>query len=330
MNLARNALAWAAQNGWLREQAPRYGFVRRSVRRFIPGENVEDALSAAQILARDGIASLVTRLGENVSDRAEAEAVTRHYLGVLERIRAADLPVEISVKLTQMGIDLVDDRDIDPGGHRGKDFCFANLLKLVSHASFSSPSSEAEAQKRIWIDMEGSPYVDATLDLHRRVRNQSPNVGVCVQAYLYRTEKDLESLISMGASVRLVKGAYHEPSEIAFPKKSDVDENYFRLARMLLSLEARASGVRAALATHDRNLIARIAGWAQEQGIPKNKIQFAMLYGIQRAEQLRLAREGYGSCVLVSYGSYWYPWFVRRLAERPANILFMARNLFSG
>jgi proline dehydrogenase len=176
--------------------------------------------------------------------------------------------------------------------------------------------------------MEQSPYVDVTLDLFRRARKVYPNVGVCLQAYLYRTEKDLDSLILMGAAVRLVKGAYNEPSEIAYPKKSDVDENYFHLAQRLLSPEARRAGVRAALATHDLKLIARISQWATGQGVPNNQIEFAMLYGIQRAEQLRLAKQGYRCTVLVSYGSFWFPWFMRRLAERPANILFLARNFF--
>ena len=176
--------------------------------------------------------------------------------------------------------------------------------------------------------MEHSPYVDAALEIHRRARAKFPNVGICVQAYLYRTEKDVESLIAQGATVRLVKGAYDEPSEIAFPKKSDVDENYFRLAQILLGAEAREAGVRAAIATHDRKLIARISDWAATQGIPKDQLEFDMLYGIQRAEQLRLVREGYRCRVLVSYGSYWFPWFMRRLAERPANVLFLARNLW--
>jgi proline dehydrogenase len=158
----------------------------------------------------------------------------------------------------------------------------------------------------------------------------NPRVGVCVQAYLYRTEQDVETLVAMGASVRLVKGAYSEPAEIAYPKKHDVDESYFRLAQMLLGSEAQRAGVRVALATHDLRLIGRISEWAGRQGTGKSQLEFAMLYGIEREEQLRLAREGYRSCVLVSYGAYWFPWFVRRLAERPANMLFLARNVFSG
>ena len=308
MSLMRNALLMASQSSWLRERAPRYRFIRRTVKRFLPGESVEDALTAARQLAENRIGTLLTHLGENVADRAEAEGVTKHYLDVLNRIRAAELPSEVSVKLTQLGLDL------DP------DFCYANLAKLVSY----SP-----AEKTLWIDMEQSPYVDVTLDLYRRARAAFPNVGVCVQAYLYRTDKDVESLIALGAAVRLVKGAYNEPSEISYPKKLDVDESYFRLAQMLLSRDARRRGVRAALATHDLKLIARISDWAFAQGIAKDQTEFAMLYGIQRGEQVRLAREGYRCSVLVSYGSFWFPWFMRRLAERPANVLFLARNLLS-
>ncbi len=303
----RRSLLKASQSQWLRERAPRYGFMRRTVKRFMPGENVEDALAAAQTLAADGVGTVLTHLGENITDRAEAEEVTKHYLEVLDRIRAANLPAEVSVKLTQLGLDL------------DAEFCYSNLVTLIEHTP---------AEKTLWIDIEQSPYVDATLGIYRRARKAYPNVGVCVQAYLYRTEKDLDSLISIGASVRLVKGAYNEPAEIAFPQKKDVDENFLHLAQRLLSPEARKARVRAAMATHDRVLIKKIAEWSAAQGIAKAQLEFQMLYGIQRAEQLRLVREGYRCNVLISYGSFWFPWFMRRLAERPANVIFLARNFF--
>jgi proline dehydrogenase len=306
--MLRRTLLKASESTWLRERAPRYGFMRRTVTRFMPGEDVGDALTASRRLAENGIASVLTHLGENIADRAEAESVAQHYLDLIERVRSMALPAEISVKLTQLGLDL------------DREFCFANLAKLAA----STP-----AEKTLWIDMEQSPYVDATLELYRRARKSHRNVGVCLQAYLYRTEKDLDSLISLGASIRLVKGAYNEPAEIAFPKKNDVDENYFHLSQRLLSPEARHGGVRAAIATHDRALIRRLTSWAAAQRIPNAQLEFQMLYGIQRAEQLRLAKEGYRSAVLISYGSFWFPWFMRRLAERPANILFLARNFFS-
>jgi proline dehydrogenase len=313
MSWSRRILVHASESAWLREHASRRRFVQRASQRFLPGENLDDALSAARRLAENGVTSLITHLGENVRERAEAAAVTRGYLGILDQIRASALPAEISVKLTQLGLDI------------DREFCFANLLELVEAAA----DANSPAPKSVWMDMEHSNYVDATLELHRRVRQSHPNVGVCVQAYLRRTAKDVESLVEMGAAVRLVKGAYSEPPEIAFEKKSDVDENFFGLSLKLLSPDGRRNGVRAVIGTHDRSLIARISDWAAAQSVPKNQIEFAMLYGIQRAEQLRLAREGYRSCVLISYGSYWFPWYMRRLAERPANLWFIARNLFS-
>ncbi|HXX70965.1 MAG TPA: proline dehydrogenase family protein, partial [Candidatus Acidoferrum sp.] len=274
---------------------------------FMPGENVEAAMAAARRLAADGISTLLTCLGENVRDRTESEAVTQQYLSLLDSIRTEALPAEISVKLTQLGLDL------------DEELCYANLARLLEQAG----------SQAVWIDMEQSSYVDRTLALYERAQKVHRQTGVCLQAYLYRTEKDLASLISRGASVRLVKGAYNEPREIAYALKREVDESYFHLAQALLGDGARRAGVRAVMATHDRKLIARIAEWAAGQGIPKTRLEFAMLYGIQRAEQLRLAREGYRSDVLISYGTFWFPWYMRRLAERPANIFFVIRNLFS-
>jgi proline dehydrogenase len=307
--MIRRAILGMSDNRWMRENATSSRFLRRSVRRFLPGETLEEALSACRDLAAFNIGTVLTHLGENVEDRGEAAAVTNHYLDVLHSIRSAGVDIEISVKLTQLGLDL------DP------DFCLANLSQLLEHA----PS-----RGTMWIDMEQSSYVDKTLRiLERARRHSSANVGVCVQAYLRRTEKDLEALILAGTAVRLVKGAYNEPAEIAFSRKGDVDESYFRMAKRLLGREARQNGARAALATHDGHLIRRITTWAASEGIKPQDVEFQMLYGIQRAQQLQLAQRGYCCRVLVSYGAYWFPWFMRRLAERPANVLFLLRNLFA-
>ena len=308
MGLMRRSILMASQSPWMREHAPRFGFMRRTVTRFMPGEDVQDALTAARGLASNGLRTVFTHLGENVALRSEAELVTQHYLDLIDRIRAAGLGTEISLKLTQLGLDL------DPK------FCYDNLSTLLEHTP---------PEKTLWIDMEQSPYVDVTLELFRRARKSHANVGVCLQAYLFRTEKDLDTLIPMGAAIRLVKGAYNEPAEIAYPVKKDVDENFLHLAQRLLSPEARRARVRAVLATHDRALIAKIIERAASQGVPKDKVEFQMLYGIQRAEQIRLAQAGYPSGVLIAYGTFWYPWFMRRLAERPANVLFLARHFFS-
>lgn len=309
MGVMRSLMLAGSQNTWLRERLPRYRFMRKAVARFMPGEEVSDALSAARKLQEIGIATVFTRLGENVTDAKEAENVTEHYLDVLDQIQSTGLPTEVSVKLTQLGLDL------------DKELCFANLARI---------NERAGPKSRVWIDMEASNYVDATLELFRRVHTHHPTAGVCLQAYLYRTAQDLAALIPLGAAIRLVKGAYKEPPDRAFPKKQSVDESFFALSKQLLSEEARRAGVRAAIATHDRNLIRRVTDHAATLGLGKDLYEFQMLYGIQRAEQIRLARGGWKSVVLVAYGSYWFPWYMRRLAERPANVLFVLRNMLSG
>ncbi len=307
--MMRGALLWASQNNWLRRRATRYAFVRRSVARFMPGEEISDALAAARRLEDQGLGTVLTHLGENISTAAEAESVTRHYLEALDQVRDAGLHTELSVKLTHLGLDL------------GHELCQANVEKIIQAAG-PGPI--------VWIDMESSAYVGATLDLYRRLRRTYSNVGVCLQAYLYRTANDLASLLPLGPAVRLVKGAYLEPPQVAFPRKEDVDENYFALARKLLSVEARSAGVRAAIATHDRSLIRRVEELARAEGLTGRDFQFQMLYGIQSAEQLRLAQSGWRSAVLISYGTFWFPWYMRRLAERPANVGFIIRNLWGG
>lgn len=302
----RSIFLAASQSRWLRERAPRYWFVRRTVSRFMPGENLEDALRAAGELKKQSIATVFTQLGENIKDSSQAAAAAEHYLHALERSRGLRLGAEMSVKLTQLGLDL------------SPETCYSNLARVVENAG---------NQSVVWIDMEASNYVDVTLDIYRRARRAYPNVGVCLQAYLYRTANDLAVLMPLGAAIRLVKGAYDEPPSRAFPKKKAVDENYFTLASQLISDSARRQGVRAAIATHDRRLINRIIALSESNGDFSNPFEFQMLYGIQRGEQLRLVREDRRLRVLISYGNFWFPWFMRRLAERPANALFVARNL---
>ncbi|MBI3667160.1 MAG: proline dehydrogenase family protein [Acidobacteria bacterium] len=308
MSISRSLLLAGSQSRWLRERATRYRFVRRAVSRFMPGEELEDALAAARELERKGLRTIFTKLGENITEESEAAAVAEHYLGALDRIRELGLMTELSVKLTQLGLDL------------GGGICYVHLERIIVKAGTESV---------VWIDMEASEYVDRTLELFRRAKAAYPNVGVCLQAYLYRTADDLGSLIPTGSAIRLVKGAYREPPDRAFPRKKDVDENFFDLAKKLLSPEARRAGVRAGIATHDLALIRRVEQYAASQRLGKEEFEFQMLYGIQRAEQLRLARDGYQSHVLLAYGSYWFPWYMRRLAERPANVMFVLRNLFT-
>jgi proline dehydrogenase len=308
MALMRSLLLAAAQNTWLRNNATKFLFVRRSVSRFMPGETLDSALTTGQTLLKRNIGTVFTHLGENVTDRAEAQSVAEHYLEVLDGIHRGNLPAEISVKLTQLGLDL------------SPDFCFENLERILQR---EKPSAT------VWLDMEASNYVDVTLDIYKRALKNHPNVGICLQSYLYRTRKDLADLLPLRPSIRLVKGAYNESSTVAFPKKTEVDESYFTLAQEMLRAHGTGDCPRAAFGTHDVPLIHRIADLVAQLGLPKSELEVQMLYGIQRAEQERLAQQGCRAIVLVAYGTYWYPWFVRRLAERPANVWFLLRNVFA-
>jgi proline dehydrogenase len=274
----------------------------------MPGEHIEDALAAAADLKPQGITTILTKLGENLTGVDEAEEVTRHYLDLLDRIAASGLDAQISVKPTQLGLDL--DRAL----------CERNLDRLIARAE--------QRNNFVWIDMESSPYVDPTLELFRRTRAQTTRVGIALQAYLYRTEKDVESLVPLGAAIRIVKGAYLESPQVAFPRKADVDANYFKLCTRLLAADARQPGAVLHIATHDVALADRLAAFIDQHDVPPSAYEFAMLYGIQRGQQQRLARGGRRLRVLISYGEYWFPWYMRRLAERPANVWFVVRTMF--
>lgn len=308
MSVARTVLLKISDNQWLRANGTRVPFVRRAVSKFMPGESFDDMLAAARATAAQGIGAVFTRLGENVTDRSEADAVARHYLDVIERIGVLGLSCEPSIKLTQLGLDI--DREL----------AFAHLRALAARAQ--------AAGSYLWIDMEQSSYVDVTLDLTRRLKQECSAVGVCLQAYLFRTRQDLEDMTSRGIGVRLVKGAYNEPPAMAFPKKSDVDAHYLALAQAMLAAGPRAAGSRAVFGTHDLDLIGAIRNHAQSSGLKATDFEIHMLYGIQKAAQLRLAQEGAAVRVLIAYGEYWFPWYMRRLAERPANVWFVAKSLF--
>ena len=308
MSATRAVILAAAQNKWLKERASRYSFVRRSVSRFMPGETLDDAIAAAHQLRSRALGTAFTHLGENIAEASEAEGVVAHYLQVLERIRAETLPTEISVKPTQLGLDL------------SENLCEQNLRRLAAE----------DPGRTLWIDMESSPYVESTLRLYRRVRADHPNCGVCLQAYLHRTPRDIEALLPLKPSIRLVKGAYRELPEIAAQQKSEIDSRYLELARALLTSQTSGNVQRAILATHDPRLIERITTFTAQQGMGRQQVEVQMLYGIQRALQEKLAGEGWKSSVLVAYGTHWYAWFMRRLAERPANLWLVFRNIAAG
>ena len=309
MGVARNLLLWGSRNERLRSMLPRYKFVRRSVTRFMPGEEASDALNASENLKKNGIPTVITHLGENVHTAAETTKVRDHYLDVLDQIHSRGLDTHISVKLTELGLD------------QDSDLCESNLAALIEKA--------ASLKNFVWVDIEGSAYTTATLQLFHRVRSKHSNTGLCLQAYLFRTKDDLERLLPLAPRIRLVKGAYAEPAEIAFPKKSDTDENFFRLARTLLEAGAK-NGAVPGIATHDARLIQRIVKEAGTMGVSQDAFEIQMLYGIRTETQQQLVRDGFRVRVLISYGTYWFPWYMRRLAERPANVSFVLRNMLRG
>jgi proline dehydrogenase len=302
--MLRRALLWASTNPFLAGRLPRYGFVKRATRRFMPGEDLSDALHAAEGLAERGIASSLTLLGEHLRADAQADEVRDHYLAVLERVAERGLDAHISVKPTQVGLGFSAD-----GAHD-------RLLSLMR-----------ATETRVWIDMESSEHVDATLDIFRSLRKEGDNVGVCLQAYLRRSAADLDELLPLDPSIRVVKGAYRESPEVAFARKPEVDRNFVRMTSQVLRAKAAGGRATAVIATHDPRMIAEAGRLAHELGLGKDAYEYAMLYGIAQAEQRRLALNGHRVRVLVSYGSAWFAWYMRRLAERPANLWFVAKQL---
>ena len=303
----RRLLLWMAKNPWLRDHLPKLWFARRAVRRFMPGEDVTSALDAAVRFRAEGMPALITRLGENVLSLAEADAVAEAYLALLGDIRARDLDAEVSVKLTQFGYDI----DVD------------HALALCAKIAERS----AETGKTFWIDMEGSAYCEGTIALYERLKATHPNTGICLQSYLRRSAADVQRLLPLEPQIRLVKGAYDEPATIAYRRRQEVDSNYVALS--VAMLEARRAGhtIRIGLGTHDVRLIEQIAEHAAAMGMPRTSFEVEMLYGIRMDQQRRLVHEGYIVRDLISFGEAWYPWYMRRLAERPANVIFALRQM---
>ncbi|MBF6606299.1 MAG: proline dehydrogenase family protein [Chloroflexi bacterium] len=302
----RTILLWMARNPWLRERLPRLAFVRRAVRSFMPGEDLAAAMAAAEADAADGVHAVFTRLGENVTDLSEAQAVADHYHAVLDEIASQKLNAEISVKLTQLGYDL----DVEAAQ--------AHVDGLARHA--------AELGTWAWIDMEGSPYVEGTIAFYERVRAAHENVGLCLQAYLHRTPADVQRLLPLRPAIRLVKGAYDEPASIAYRTRGEVDAAYLAIAATLAPA-VRDGRARFIAATHDVDLIEQFARFAAAIGLAPARIEVQMLYGIRADRQRQLAGRGFDVRCLIAYGEHWYPWYMRRLAERPANVLFALRQI---
>jgi proline dehydrogenase len=306
--MMRSILLWLSRNKTVRGWTTSWGLARRAARRFVAGETIEEAIQAIRDLDGLRITATLDHLGENVETAEDAARATEDYLKALDAVGASGLQSHVSVKLTALGLDL------------GNELCRANMVRILTKAQAIGTL--------VTIDMESTEYTDRTLAIFRDLRREFSNVGIVIQAYLYRSEADITALCKEGAHVRLCKGAYKEPPVHAFPRKADVDANYVRLMKMLLSPEARANGTFGAIATHDIRMIDATRQYSQEQLVPRAEFEFQMLHGIRRDLQKELAADGYGMRVYVPYGTEWYPYYVRRLAERPANIWFIMSNFF--
>ena len=303
--MLRSTLLYLSGSRRLAHFVTHNGASRRMARRFVAGETLEEALAAARALNQAGRMVSLDCLGENVTNEAAARQTAESYAGMFDRIASEGLDANVSLKLTQLGLDL------------GETLCQDLLESIVARA--------AGHTNFVRVDMEASAYTQRTIDICKRVRANSNSMGVVVQSYLYRTEQDVKDLIAIGCRIRLCKGAYKEPPDVAFPKKEDVDANYLKVMRLLLP-----SGIYHGIATHDPNMLAATKDFAAQNGIDREQFEFQMLYGIRTDLQEQLIREGYRLRVYLPFGRDWFPYFMRRLAERPANLGFFLRNFFRG
>ena len=299
--MLKGTLLYMAQNESVRKFVMNNRATRGVSRRFVAGEELDEAIEATRVLNGRGLHVSLDHLGENVSDEREACATARGYMEILDRIKATGIDANISIKLTALGLDIA------------QDLCVKNLTQILEHAR--------QFPIFVRVDMEGSAYTERTVDLTLRLHERFEHVGTVIQSCLYRSKRDIEQLIAQGVRVRLVKGAYKEPKSLAFQLKSEVDHNYVRLMTMLLQ-----RGNYPALATHDEAIINAACRYAHENGISQEAFEFQMLYGIRRDLQERLVQKGYNVRIYVPYGSQWYPYLMRRMAERPANLMFVLNN----
>ena len=313
--MLRNLLLYLSRAGWARAIVTRLGIARRMARRFVAGETTDEAIATVRSLNARGINATLDHLGESVTTQAEATRAADDYVRVLELIEARQVRSNVSLKLTQMGLDL------------SQDFCYQNVRRIVETAR--------RLGNFVRIDMEGTPHTDATIAVFRKLHAEFDNVGLVLQAYLYRTEADLLALLEERARLRLCKGAYQEPPDKAFPRKADTDANFLRLAGLMLENAHRLPPLDPsgrfpplpAIATHDEKMVAGTLAHAERLGLAQGCCEFQMLHGIGRELQERLSTGGYPVRVYVPYGTQWYPYLMRRLAENPANVWFFVRAL---
>lgn len=300
--MLKSTLLYMAQSKSVRDFVTKSRATRGVARRFVAGETLDDAIEVTRTLNQKGLHVSLDHLGENVSDEKEASTATEDYIRILDNIKVAGVDANISVKLTALGLDI------------SQDICDKNINRILEHAR--------QYPIFVRVDMEGSAYTERTIDTTLRLRERFEHVGTVIQSCLYRSKQDVEQMIVQGVRVRLVKGAYKEPKSVAFSLKSEVDHNYVRLMTMLL-----LRGNYPALATHDEAIISAACKYARDNGIGPGSFEFQMLYGIRRDLQDKLVKQGYNVRVYVPYGSQWYPYLMRRMAERPANLMFVTSNL---
>jgi proline dehydrogenase len=301
--MLKDTFLYLAHNQQAQNFAVQNGAARSIARRFVAGEALNEAVEATRLLNRRGIQTALDHLGENVNDEKKARTAAKAYIAAIDLVKQTGIDANISVKLSALGLDI------------SQELCEENLHTILERAN-GYPIF-------VCIDMEGSDYTEKTIDITQRVHQQFEHVGTVIQSYLYRSKKDVEQLIASGVRVRLVKGAYKEPHPIAYQSKGDVDYNYMLLMKMLL-----ARGNFPAIASHDQAIIDAARRFVRDYGIGKDTFEFQMLYGIRRDLQEKLVKEGYKVRVYVPYGAQWYPYFMRRLAERPANLIFVLSNAF--
>ncbi len=304
----RRLLLWMASNEWMRRNIPRLWVARRAVRRFMPGEKADDALDAAERFKTQDFAVLFTKLGENVTRREHIDRAAEHYEWLIDEAHRRGIDGEISLKLTHLGM------DFDPEA-------------MQSYMDRLAASASSQGNRTVWIDMEGSEYTERTVAEYERLKQSHPNVGICLQAYLKRTYADIERLLPLAPRIRLVKGAYAESRDVCYQKGREVDANYLALCVSMLAAKKNGQELFLGLGTHDVSLIEQIADHADSIGLGKDAFDVEMLYGIRADQQRRLKKQGYSVRVLIAYGDFWYPWYMRRLAERPANVVFAVRQM---
>jgi proline dehydrogenase len=305
--ITRSALIWLSRQEGLKDFATSFGFFKKLTTRFVAGDNIDETIPIIRQINSENATASFDHLNESVGSAAEAEQEVAEYLTILAKIDETKIRSNVSIKLTQFGLGL------DP------ELAYRNARRVVE-----------DAHRRgnfVRVDMEDSNATQATIDIFKRLRAEFGlnDVGIVLQSYLYRTLADAQELVKLPARIRICKGAYNEPPEVAFPDKKDVDANYIKVMQVLLS-----SGVYHGIATHDPKMIQATIDFATREGIGKEKFEFQMLYGIRRDLQHQLARDGFNVRIYVPYGKHWYPYFMRRLAERPANIWFVLKNLAKG